>query len=166
MTEDIADFSFYSILNQLQISYGCSYMYFSLEEIKNHSNRYVFQSNPDWFNEYTSNNLSKDCPLMVYGQNLMKRNHGNIIIFNWNIISPENIKQRNVMDARKDLGLFHGFSASVEKETHKIMCGFATKEKNSHFFQKIFSNISVFKENFLNLHKIATNRLILTQGKK
>lgn len=106
------ELSLYKIYKELQLDYGCTYMFLTYED-QSCNNRTVFQTNPDWNKIYIGENFINDCSLIEASKKLLTNRTKEHVTFLWNTIKYNNAKQKNVIDARKDHRIFHGDRKSV-----------------------------------------------------
>lgn len=157
------EYKFFKIYRTFQKYFGCTYMSYICEHTIS-GEKFVFQTNPDWANIYVGENFMANCPLLIKGKELMHKKSNNDIMFLWDTIPCTNQKQKIVMDARKDLKIFHGLSASKEYGKIRQMFGMATEEKNNKFLSYVLKDIEIFSS-MLYVGRTLANNFVIDEKK-
>lgn len=128
----------YEALRELQKQYGCTYLSFRHELIDT-GITLNFSTNPDWEHTFLSENLIEHCALVKEGRKLVHQKTNQNIIASWDLVHHNTSKERMVNDARKDFGIFHGLSLSIEENGARKLLGIATESNNTHFVRYILN---------------------------
>lgn len=149
-----AELQFYKIFRELQHTYGCTYMsYYESDTVKK-EDIVGFFSDPDWGDIYTAEGMINNCALVRDGKSALEQNLNKNIVYPWDLAISQNAKERSVRDARKDFGIFHGFSLSIKQDNTFKFFGMATEENNKNFIRHILNDIDNLKKQVVYMRRL------------